>query len=125
MNESFNLRQKDHFEIQANIARIEQSIEYEKELESQKSINAQEIKRELDRIRLEYSEDEIELGRINTELESKNKSNEKNKVTSSQLESELKNTTDELGLEEERNDKLRAELNDLKTTYESETVRVN
>ena len=125
VNESFNLKQKDHFEIQANIARIEQSIEYEKELESQKSINAQEIKRELDRIRHEYSEDEIELNRINTELESKNKSNEKNKVTSSQLESELKNTTDELGIEEELNDKLRAELNDLKTTYESETVRVN
>ena len=73
VNESFNLRQKDHFEIQANIARIEQSIEYEKELESQKSINAQEIKRELDRIRREYSEDEIELERINTELDSKSK----------------------------------------------------
>jgi Chromosome segregation ATPases len=125
VNESFNLRQKDHFEIQANIARIEQSIEYEKELESQKSINAQEIKRELDRIRLEYSEDKIELERINTELVSKNKSNETNKANFSQLESELKNTSDELTIEEELNDKLRAELNDLKTTYESESVRVN
>ena len=27
VNESFNSKQKDHFEIQANIARIEQSIE--------------------------------------------------------------------------------------------------
>ena len=125
VNDSFSLRQKDHFEIQANIARIEQSIEYEKELESQKSINAQEIKRELDRIRREYSEDEIELERINTELDSKSKSNEANRVTFSQLENELNNTTDELTIEEELNDKLRSELNDLKTTYESESVRVN
>ncbi len=125
VNESFNLRQKDHFEIQANIARIEQSIEYEKELESQKSINAQEIKRELDRIRGEYSEDKIELERINTELDSKNKSNEANRITLAQLENDLKNTSDELVEEEQRNDIIRAELNDLKTTYEGESVRVN
>ena len=125
VNESFNLRQKDHFEIQASIARIEQSIEYEKELESQKSINAQEIKRELDRIRGEYSKDRIDLERINTELDSKSKSNEANRITLVQLENDLMNTSDELIQEEQRNDVIRAELNDLKTTYEGESVRVN
>ena len=125
VNESFNLKQKDHFEIQANIARIEQSIEYEKELESQKSINAQEIKKELDRIKVEYSEDQIELERINTELESKNKSNQANKNNFSQLENELKTTSDNLIIEDEQNENLRAELNELKTTFESESVRIN
>ena len=125
VNESFNLKQKDHFEIQANIARIEQSIEYEKELESQKSINAQEIKNELDRIKVEYSKDQIELERINTELDSKNKSNQSNKINFSQLENELKTTSDNLIIEDELNEKLRAELNELKTTFESESVRIN
>ena len=125
VNESFNLKQKDHFEIQANIARIEQSIEYEKELESQKSINAQEIKKELDRIKVEYSEDQIELERINTELESKNKSNQANKNNFSHLENELKTTSDNLIIEDEQNEKFRAELNELKTTFESESVRIN
>ena len=125
VNESFNLKQKDHFEIQANIARIEQSIEYEKELESQKSINAEEIKKELDRIKIEYSEDQIELERINAELDSKNKSNQANKINLSQLENELKTTSDNLIIEDEQNENLRAELNELKTTFESESVRIN
>ena len=125
VNESFNLKQKDHFEIQANIARIEQSIEYEKELESQKSINAQEIKKELDRIKIEYSEDQIELERINAELDSKNKSNQANKINLSQLENELKTTSDHLITEDEMNERLRTELNELKTTFESESVRIN
>ena len=125
VNESYNLKQKDHFEIQANIARIEQSIEYEKELESQKSINAQEIKKELDRIKIEYSEDQIELERINAELDSKNKSNQANKINLSQLENELKTTSDHLITEDEVNERLRTELNELKTTFESESVRIN
>ena len=125
VNESFNLKQKDHFEIQANIARIEQSMEYEKELESQKSINAQEIKKELDRIKIEYSEDQIELERINAELDSKNKSNQANKINLSQLENELKTTSDLLITEDEVNERLRTELNELKTTFESESVRIN
>ena len=125
VNESFNLKQKDHFEIQANIARIEQSIEYEKELESQKSINAQEIKKELDRIKIEYSEDQIELEQINAELVSKNKSNQANKINLSQLENELKTTSDHLITEDEVNERLRTELNELKTTFESESVRIN
>ena len=125
VNESFNLKQKDHFEIQANIARIEQSIEYEKELESQKSINAQEIKKELDRIKIEYSEDQIELERINAELDSNNKSNQANKINLSQLENELKTTSDHLITEDEMNERLRTELNELKTTFESESVRIN
>ena len=125
VNESFNLKQKDHFEIQANIARIEQSIEYEKELESQKSINAQEIKKELDRIKIEYSEDQIELERINAELDSNNKSNQANKINLSQLENELKTTSDHLITEDEVNEQLRTELNELKTTFESESVRIN
>ena len=125
VNESFNLKQKDHFEIQANIARIEQSIEYEKELESQKSINAQEIKKELDRIKIEYSEDQIELERINAELDSKNRSNQANKINLSQLENELKTTSDHLITEDEVNERLRTELNELKTTFESESVRIN
>ncbi|MBI73901.1 MAG: hypothetical protein CMD86_03920 [Gammaproteobacteria bacterium] len=125
VNESFNFKQKDHFEIQANIARIEQSIEYEKELESQKSINAQEIKKELDRIKVEYSEDQIELERINAELDSKNNSNQANKINLSQLENELKTTSDSLITEDELNERLRTELNELKTTFESESVRIN
>ena len=94
-------------------------------MESQKSINAQEIKKELDRIKVEYSEDQIELERINTELESKNKSNQANKNNFSQLENELKTTSDNLILEYEQNENLRAELNQLKTTFESESVRIN
>ena len=43
----------------------------------------------------------------------------------SQLEGQLKITTDDLTSEEKLNEKLRSELNDLKTTYESESVRVN
>ena len=125
VNESFNVRQKDHFQIQANIARIEQSIEYEKELESQKSINVLEIKKELDRIRIEYSTDQTELERINKELEIKNKSNEANRDNLAELENELKSTSNDLNVEEELNEKIRTELNVLTTTYERESVRIN
>ena len=125
VNESFNSKQKDHFEIQANIARIEQSIEYEKELESQKSINAQEIKKELDRIKAEYSADQIELDRINNELDLQNESNDENRLAFSKLENELSKTSDELIKEEHLNEQLKTELNELRTTYESESVRVS
>ena len=124
VNESFNSKQKDHFEIQANIARIEQSIEYEKELESQKSINAQEIKKELDRIKAEYSADQIELDRINNELDLQNESNDENRLAFSKLENELSKTSDELIKEEHLNEQLKTELIDLRTTFESESVRV-
>ena len=56
-SDSFNTKQKLHFELQANIARLEQSIEYEKELESQKTINAEDIKQELIRLNIELEED--------------------------------------------------------------------
>ncbi len=124
INESFNSKQKDHFEIQANIARIEQSIEYEKELESQKSVNAKEIKKELDRIKTEYSADKIELDRINADLELKNKSNDQNQIALSQLENDLDTTSQTLISEENLNEDLKTELNELKTTFESETIRV-
>ena len=51
-SDSFNNKQKQHFELQANIARLEQSIEYEKELESQKTINAEDLKQELIRLNI-------------------------------------------------------------------------
>ena len=56
-SDSFNTKQKLHFELQANIARLEQSIEYEKELESQKTINAEDIKQELIRLNIELKQD--------------------------------------------------------------------
>ena len=43
----------------------------------------------------------------------------------SHLENELITTSDNLIIEDEQNEKFRAELNELKTTYESESVRIN
>jgi chromosome segregation protein len=125
VNEAFNLKQKDHFEIQASIARIEQSIEYEKELESQKSINAQEIKREFSRIKAEHAKDQLELDRINEELQIKNNLNDENKISLSILESELEESSNKLLSEEDVNEILRTKLNDFNTVYETESVRVN
>ena len=66
--QSFNNSQKDHFELQSKIARLEQSIEYEKELQSQKSVNVQEIQKELQRINKEYEEDSVQISQISSSL---------------------------------------------------------
>ena len=66
--QSFNDSQKDHFELQSKIARLEQSIEYEKELQSQKSVNVKEIQKELQRINKEYEEDSVQIGQISSSL---------------------------------------------------------
>ena len=67
-HKSFNDSQKGHFELQSKIARLEQSIEYEKELESQKTVNVQEIQKELQRINKEYEEDLVQINQITSSL---------------------------------------------------------
>jgi len=124
-NEYFNTKQKDHFGLQADIARLEQSIEYEKELASQKTINAKEIKFELERINSEIDKDDNELKIIEIELEQVSDSFNTNKV-------ELKNLIDQLSeidrtfqQAEKDNETIKYQFNEKNTIVEKETVKVN
>ena len=124
-NEVFNTKQKDHFQIQADIARLEQSIEYEKELESQKSITAQEIKSELERLKLEYEKDTSEIESISKELEIISLSFNQDKSELLNLNNQLKEISELLEKTDIDNENIKNELNEINTVCEKEAVKVN
>ena len=124
-NEVFNSKQKDHFQIQADIARLEQSIEYEKELESQKSVTAQEIKSELKRLKLEYETDITEIKSKTQELETMSQSFNQDKSELLNLNNQLEEISELLEKTNIDNEILKNELNEINTVCEKESVKVN
>ena len=124
-NEVFNSKQKDHFQIQANIARLEQSIEYEKELESQKSITAQEIKSELERLKLEYENDTSEIKSITKDLKSMSLSFNQDEAELLSLNTQLNKISELLENTNIDNETIKNELNTINTVCEKEAVKVN
>ena len=124
-NEHFNIKQKDHFGLQADIARLEQSIEYEKELASQKTINAEEIKSELEKINREISKDDNELKAIEIELEQISNSFNTNKVELNNLIVQLSEIDRTFEKTEKDNESIKYQFNEKNTIVEKETVKVN
>ena len=123
--QNFNNAQKDHFELQSKIARLEQSIEYEKELESQKSINVQEIQKELERINKEHKEDSVQINQISSALSKL----EQTIITASSIVNGLEQTLNELegtlqGVSEQ-NESITNEINELNTVVETESVKIS
>jgi len=123
--QNFNNAQKDHFELQAKIARLEQSIEYEKELESQKSFNVQEIQKELERINKEHKEDSVQINHISSALSKL----EQTISTASSIVNDLEQTLNELegnlqGVSEQ-NESITNEINELNTVVETESVKIS
>jgi len=124
-NESFNVKQKEHFELQADIARLEQSIEYEKELASQKTINAEEIKSELGKINHEIDKDKNELKTIEVELEQISNSFNSNKVNLKSFIDKLSEIDKTFVETENDNENIKHQFNEKNTIVEKETVKVN
>ena len=123
--QNFNDSQKDHFELQSKIARLEQSIEYEKELQSQKSINVQEIQRELLRINKEYEEDSVQISQISSSLSKLEQTILKASSVVDELEQGLSLLEDRLQSVNEHNESITNEINKLNTTIETESVKIN
>ena len=123
--QNFNNAQKDHFELQSKIARLEQSIEYEKELESQKSLNVQEIQKELGRINKEHKEDSVQINHISSALSKL----EQTIITASSIVNDLEQTLNKLegnlqGVSEQ-NESITNEINELNTVVETESVKIS
>ena len=123
--QNFNNAQKDYFELQSKIARLEQSIEYEKELESQKSFNVQEIQKELERINKEHKEDSGQINQISSALSKL----EQTIITASSIVNGLEQTLNELegnlqGVSEQ-NESMTNEINELNTVVETESVKIS
>ena len=123
--QNFNNAQKNHFELQSKIARLEQSIEYEKELESQKSFNVQEIQKELERINKEHKEDSVQINHISSALSKL----EQTIITASSIVNGLEQTLNELegnlqGVSEQ-NESITNEINELNTVVETESVKIS
>ena len=123
--QNFNNAQKEHFELQSKIARLEQSIEYEKELESQKSFNVQEIQKELERINKEHKEDSVQINHISSALSKL----EQTIITASSIVKGLEQTLNELegnlqGVSEQ-NESITNEINELNTVVETESVKIS
>ena len=123
--QSFNNSQKDHFELQSKIARLEQSIEYEKELQSQKSINAQEIQKELKRINNEYEEDSVQIDQISSSLSKLMPTISRANSNVNELEEGLASLEDKLHSVNEQNESVTNKINELNTTIETESVKIN
>ena len=121
----FNDSQKDHFELQSKIARLEQSIEYEKELQSQKSINVQEIQKELQRINNEYEEDSVQIDQISSSLSKLEPTIVKVKSSVNELEEGLTSLENRLHSVNEQNESVTNEISELNTTIETESVKIN
>jgi len=123
--QNFNNAQKEHFELQSKIARLEQSIEYEKELESQKSFNVQEIQKELERINKEHKEDSVQINQISSALSKL----EQTIITASSIVNGLEQTLNKLegNLQDvsEQNESITNEINELNTVVETESVKIS
>ena len=123
-SDSFNTKQKLHFELQANIARLEQSIEYEKELESQKTINAEDIKQELIRLNIELEEDTKNIRLNNSNLIAIETTNQGTQITVKELQIKIETLDREIITETQNNELITNELNNAKTIIETENVKI-
>ena len=111
--------------MQSKIARLEQSIEYEKELQSQKSINAQEIQKELKRINNEYEEDSVQIDQISSSLSKLMPTISRANSNVNELEEGLASLEDKLHSVNEQNESVTNKINELNTTIETESVKIN
>ena len=123
-SDSFNTKQKLHFELQANIARLEQSIEYEKELESQKTINAEDIKQELIRLNIELEEDTKNIRLNNSNLIAIETTNQDTQISVKELQIKIETLDREIITETQNNELITNELNNSKTIIETENVKI-
>ena len=123
-SDSFNTKQKLHFELQANIARLEQSIEYEKELESQKTINAEDIKQELIRLNIELEEDTKNIRLNNSNLIAIETTNQGTQISVKELQIKIETLDREIITETQNNEVMTNELNNAKTIIETENVKI-
>ena len=121
---SFNNKQKQHFELQANIARLEQSIEYEKELESQKTINAEDLKQELIRLNIELKEDIKNITLNKTDLIGIEKTNQDTQILVNALQLEVEALDQQIVIENQNNELTTNELNRANTIIETENVKI-
>ena len=121
---SFNNKQKQHFELQANIARLEQSIEYEKELESQKTINAEDLKQELIRLNIELKEDIKNINLNQTDLIGIEKTNQDTQILVNALQLEVEALDQQIAIENQNNELTTNELNRANTIIETENVKI-
>ena len=121
---SFNNKQKQHFELQANIARLEQSIEYEKELESQKTINAEDLKQELIRLNIELKEDIKNITLNQTDLIGIEKTNQDTQILVNALQLEVEALDQQIVIENQNNELTTNELNRANTIIETENVKI-
>ena len=123
-SDSFNTKQKLHFELQANIARLEQSIEYEKELESQKTINAEDIKQELIRLNIELEEDTKNISLNKSNLIAIETTNQGTQMLVKELQIKIETLDREIITETQNNELITNELNNAKTIIETENVKI-
>ena len=123
-SDSFNTKQKLHFELQANIARLEQSIEYEKELESQKTINAEDIKQELIRLNIELKEDTKNISLNKSNLIAIETTNQGTQMSVKELQIKIETLDREIITETQNNEVITNELNNAKTIIETENVKI-
>ena len=123
-SDSFNNKQKQHFELQANIARLEQSIEYEKELESQKTINAEDLKQELIRLNIELKEDIKNITLNQTDLIGIEKTNQDTQILVNALQLEVETLDQQIVIENQNNELTTNELNRANTIIETENVKI-
>ena len=123
-SDSFNTKQKLHFELQANIARLEQSIEYEKELESQKTINAEDIKQELIRLNIELKEDTKNISLNKSNLIAIEATNQGTQISVKELQIKIETLDREIITETQNNELITNELNNSKTIIETENVKI-
>ena len=123
-SDSFNNKQKQHFELQANIARLEQSIEYEKELESQKTINAEDLKQELIRLNIELKEDIKNITLNQTDLIGIEKTNQDTQILVNALQLEVEELDQQIAIENQNNELTTNELNRANTIIETENVKI-
>ena len=123
-SDSFNTKQKLHFELQANIARLEQSIEYEKELESQKTINAEDIKQELIRLNIELKEDTKNISLNKSNLIAIETTNQDTQISVKELQIKIETLDREIITETQNNELITNELNNAKTIIETENVKI-
>ena len=123
-SDSFNNKQKQHFELQANIARLEQSIEYEKELESQKTINAEDLKQELIRLNIELKEDIKNITLNKTDLIGIEKTNQDTQILVNALQLEVEELDQQIAIENQNNELTTNELNRANTIIETENVKI-
>ena len=123
-SQKYNDFQQKHFELQSKIARLEQSIEYEKELESQKNVNVQEINKELKRIESEYTEDSQKIKQISLELIKLDEAITTKAQNINILKETLNQTKSNIQDVDVQNESVKEQIGELKTIVETEAVKI-